>query len=84
MQRLLAGHESAERVDLLVSLTSIRSEGMQGAIHDHLVKGHAVAQAAALNGERDNNIRRALATLEQVADKVEKIKELDWGKHSQK
>ena len=84
MQRLLPGHESADRVALLLSLTSIRSEGIQGAIHDHLVKGHAVAQAAALNGERDNNIRRALVVLEQVADTVERIKEIDWAKRSEK
>ncbi len=78
MQRLLQGHESAERLELLLALTSIRSEGIRAALADHLVKGHAVAQAAALNGERDNNIRRALVTLEGVADTVEKIKEIDW------
>lgn len=78
MQRLLAGMESAKRVELLLSLTSIRSEGTRGAVLDHLVRGHAVAQAAALNGERDNNIRRALVTLEGVADTVEQIKEIDW------
>jgi hypothetical protein len=84
MRRLLAGHESAERFDLLLSLTSIRSEGIQAAVRDHLVNGHAVASAAALNGELDKNVRRAIATLEQAADIVEKIKEIDWAKHSVK
>jgi len=78
MLRLCAGHESAERVELLLSLTSIRSESVRAALCDHLVKGHAVAQAAALNDAQDANVRRGLEVVEAVADKVERIKEIDW------
>lgn len=78
MRRLIAGMESEERVRLLLQLTSIRSEGITNALIDHLVKGHSVAMAAALNSERDKNIRRAVDVVEGVADVVERIKEIDW------
>jgi len=84
MRRLLAGHESAERVALLLSLTSIRSEGIRAALEGHLVRGQRVADAAVVNGELDKNVQRALGVLEQAADTVEKIKEIDWAKRSEK
>lgn len=78
MKRLLQGGESAERFDLLLSLTNIRSEGIRDALRDHLVVGHSVQTAAQIAGEPQPNVKRALVVLEQVADTVEKIKDLDW------
>lgn len=78
MDRLLQGGESAERFELLISLTSIRSEGIREALYDHLVRGLPVMTAAQIAGEPQPNVKRALAVLEEVADKVERIKELDW------
>lgn len=78
MKRLLQGGESAERFELLLSLTNIRSDGIRDALRDHLVAGHSVQTAAAIAGEPQPNVKRALVVLEGVADTVEKIKDLDW------
>ncbi|MNI61441.1 Adhesin biosynthesis transcription regulatory protein [compost metagenome] len=78
MKRLLQGGESAERFDLLLSLTNIRSEGIREALRDHLVVGHSVQTAAQIAGAPQPNVKRALVVLELVADTVEKIKDLDW------
>lgn len=78
MKRLLQGGESAERFDLLLSLTNIRSERIVDALRDHLVSGMSVQTAAQIAGEPQPNVKRALVVLEQVADTVEKIKDLDW------
>jgi hypothetical protein len=84
VKRLLCGCESRERVELMMGETGIRSERVKSAIIDHLVKGYPVAQAAIVNGETDSNVRRGLDVLERMADMVEKVKEIDWAKHSVK
>jgi len=81
MRRLLRGLESAERVRLLLSLTSIRGEGIIDALNDHLVTGHSIPFAALTRGEEDKNVRRALGVLNKVADTVERIKEIDWERY---
>ena len=78
MKRLLQGGESAERFELLLSLTNIRSERIADALRDHLVAGMTVQAAAQIAGEPQPNVKRALVVLEQVAVTVEKIKDLDW------
>lgn len=69
-------------MELLLQLTSITSEPVKDALSDHLVRGLADATAASLNGITQANFNRALKTLEAVAAKVERIKEIDW-KHLQ-
>lgn len=78
MRYLTQGLESAERLELLLALTSIKSEDVKDALADHLVRGLADATAAGLNGVTQSNFKRALNTLEAVAAKVERIKEIDW------
>lgn len=78
MKRLLQGGEPAERFELLLSLTNIRSERIADALRDHLVTGLTVQAAAQIAGEPQPNVKRALVVLEQVANTVEKIKDLDW------
>jgi hypothetical protein len=75
---LIQGGESAERVELLLQLTSIRSEDIQDALADHLVRGLSDATAAGINGLTQSNFKRALDKLEEVAATVERIKEIDW------
>ncbi len=75
--RLLAGTESLERVELLVSLTRINSFEIRAALKSHFVSGFPESTAAAVNGVDLSNLRRAVATLNSVAETVEKIKELD-------
>jgi hypothetical protein len=84
MKRLICGLEPQERVELLMGQTGIRSERVKSALLDHLVKGYPIAQAAIVNGETDSNVRRGLEVVERMADMVEKVKELDWAKHSVK
>lgn len=77
MKYLIAGTVSAERLALLISLTSIRSEDMLEGIHWHLVTGHQLATAAALAQVPSNNLGRAVGKIEAVAAIVEQIKQLD-------
>lgn len=77
MKYLIAGTVSAERLELLISLTSIRSEDMKEALKWHLVHGHQQATAAALAQVPPNNLGRAMTVVERVASIVEAIKEYD-------
>lgn len=78
MRYLTQGGQSAERLELLLQLTSISSEPVKDALADHLVRGLADATSDSLNGITQANFNRALKTLEAVATKVERIKEIDW------
>ncbi|GLS83254.1 PapB/FocB family fimbrial expression transcriptional regulator [Paraferrimonas haliotis] len=75
---LVPGAETEERVKLLISLTNIRSDKVIDALIDHLSRGHATAQAAALNQVELPNFCRAKASLIIANGIVEKIKEIDW------
>lgn len=77
MKYLIAGTVSVERLELLISLTSIRSDDMKEALVWHLVRGHQQATAAALAQVPSNNLGRAIAAVERVAGIVEAIKEYD-------
>ncbi len=78
MKMLVRGLESAERVNLLLSLTRIESEQIIKALHDYLVNGRTDTGAAAINMIEQSNFNRALSKLNKVASTVEKIKEIDW------
>ncbi len=81
MRYLLAGNESKARVEILISLTSISSEDLVKAIMMHLTTNEGargIKGAAALCGIEQQNLNRAMVKLNEVAGKVEAIKELDW------
>lgn len=78
MKHLHAGNQSQNRFNLLLRLTSIRSEAIQGALEDHLVKGHQLEAASAFNDVPVSNVMRAVDKLEEVAGIVEDIKAEDW------
>lgn len=80
MNYLMQGGETEERLALLIKLTSIRSEDIKYALVDHLVKGMPDATAASLNDVPQSNFNRAFNKLNEVAETVERIKELDWDK----
>lgn len=75
---LLQGMESKERVAALLSLTSIKSEPVTAAIYSHLTDGFSDTDSAALHDVKKSSFSRALSALNDVADKVEKIKEIDF------
>ncbi|MCJ8351161.1 PapB/FocB family fimbrial expression transcriptional regulator [Moritella sp.] len=77
MRVLIQGLEPKERVKLLFKLTRIDSENIQSALIDHLCKGHKEDDAAMLNDVPRQNFNRALKRLNDVAEVVEKIKEID-------
>lgn len=78
MRYLIRGGESAERFDLLLSLTRINSEDIIAALKDHLVIGISESDAAVLNRVKQQNFNRALKQLNAVAETVENIKAIDW------
>lgn len=84
MRFLFRNSQSEERLNLLLSLTKISSEGIKGALRDHLVNGYDVSNSAELNGVAQQNVDRALSQLEQVAQTVEAIKDHDAHKFSVK
>lgn len=77
MRYLTQGGQTAERFQLLLSLTKISSESTIDALSDYLVRGLSDATASALNGVSQSNFNRALTGLEKVAATVEQIKLVD-------
>lgn len=77
MNYLLRGGYNPQKLELMLSLTSIRSEDIRASIHNHLVDGCAVDLAAALNGADVANLKRALKKLNEIASIVEEIKNID-------
>lgn len=78
MRYLTQGGQTAERLELLFSLTRIASDDIKAALSDYLVRGLSDATASRLNGVAQSNFNRALNGLEEVAATVERIKEVDW------
>lgn len=80
MNYLLKGMESEERVDLLLALTSIRSEATIKALKMYLVQGCSESEICAARGITQSNFNRDLSKLNAVAGTVEQIKEIDWAR----
>lgn len=78
MRYLTQGSQCEERLALLLRLTKISSEDVIDALSDYLVRGLAESTAASINGVKLSNFKRALDTLNETAEAVEKIKEIDW------
>lgn len=78
MKYLLAGMESKAKIDLIVAQTKIKSESTLDAIYDHLVKGILASDAVAINGAIQQNFNRTLVKLNEMAEMIEKVKELDY------
>lgn len=80
MKVLQQGLEPKERVEILIGFTNIESPNIKEGLMDHLSRGVQLVTAAALNQVQPGNLSRALSTLESVAKKVERIKEIDYSK----
>ena len=76
MKNLIRGYESPEMVALLLQLTRIKSDTQIDAINDHLCRGHTVENSASMNDVKEQNLCRALATLDKYAGIIEEINEL--------
>lgn len=77
---LLQGHESQERFDIILGLTSIRSKPMIKALKEHYVDGKCEELIVVDAG----NYNRAKTTLGKVAAEIEKIKDIDWGENGKR
>lgn len=78
MKYLIPGGESLERLKLLITLTSIRSEDKIGALTAYYSQGHQEDYACMLFDLDVSNFRKACKTIDDVAATVESIKQLDW------
>lgn len=77
---MLKGMESAERFNLILSLTSIRSESQKEALFDYFVKGFCFSTCAAVAGITESNFQRAIDNVQSKDLIVEQIKEIDWAR----
>lgn len=77
MRYLFQGSQSAERFELLLSRTGIRSESSILALRKHLVDGLDEQTSMWVDEVRKSNFSRDLAKLNEVAEFVEKVKEID-------
>ena len=78
MKYLSQGLECKRKVDLLLGLTNITSDGIVAALTDHLVRNFKQSHAASINGIKSSHLSDALKVLNGVAEKVEKINELKY------
>lgn len=75
---LLQGMESAEKVKLIISLTSIRSEPQIKALERYFVTGFNIATCAEIEEIAVSNFQRAIDKVQEVSKIVDEIKEIDW------
>lgn len=71
---LLQGLESPERFNLLLSLTSVRSEPVIAALIDYYVNGFRESECLTLNEVARGKFNRATEVLNKVAKIVDDIK----------
>ena len=75
------GSECPERFDLLIGQTGLRSETQIAALRSHLVKGMSLEDAVEFHEIKSkSNLERDLDKVNQVAEFVVAIEELDWEK----
>lgn len=87
MNYLLPGSEPLERMNLIIGFTKMAAGPQIDALLEHYVNGLPAERAAARFGIELPNFIRAQKRLEEVATKIERIKEIDWerfGYQSQK
>jgi len=78
MNYLVQGMEDKRKIELLISCTSLDSEAMQGAFIDHFCRDMSKTDAALINNVKLPNLSRDIKILNVVAEKFERLKELDW------
>lgn len=63
---LLQGMEKADKVGLLLELTSISSDSLKSALTEHLVKGTAAPMVCTIYDVKQQNFSRGLKRLNEV------------------
>ncbi len=77
MKALTPGCESEEKIDLLISLTNMKSKAMAKSLKKHLVDGLAEKYACTFNGTLQQNFNRDLKKVNLVAETIAKVNALD-------
>ena len=77
---LVQGMESNQSIDLLISMTKIKSESVIDALKTHLVDGAAVQMAAEKNGLEKGNLSRDIKKLNVIAVKINQYFEMNYSK----
>jgi len=83
MNYLIQGNEDKEKIEILISNTSIKSANIIAAIIDHFCLNMTKSEAAILNNVKLGNLSRDIAKINHVAKGFERIKELDWPKYKE-
>ncbi|USD64235.1 hypothetical protein J4N39_08940 [Vibrio sp. SCSIO 43136] len=77
---MLQGLESTLRLELVISLSSIRSDGQKMALHKHFVDGLNFSASAAIAEITESNFQRAIDRVQEIDTTIEAIKEHDWAR----
>jgi hypothetical protein len=77
---LCQGNESAESIDLLISMTKIKSEGAISAIKYHFVDGAQIQAAADTYSLEKSNLSRDIKKLNLLAVKINRYFEMNYSK----
>ena len=75
---LLPGHETEQSIDILLSMTSLKSDGMRKALRYHLVNGAADKYACIVGGVTKGNFSRDLKKLNDIAKKIDDYVNLNY------
>lgn len=73
---LLQGGESELKIDLLLSLTSIRSESVKAALKDHYVRGQPNQNCQLIHDVSQQEFSRAKVRLKEVYETVQQLNDV--------
>lgn len=76
MKHLFAGHMTTEEFEHIITMTSLRSEGMKTSLRSHLVNGASESLATVGNGVSQSNFSRDLRKVESVFSAIVKYNEI--------
>lgn len=77
MNYLIQGLEPAEKIEILISETNIRSSDSKLALAAHYVKGVPLEIVTTLYGVDMSNLKRSMKLVNKVAGKYTRCAELD-------
>jgi hypothetical protein len=77
---LCQGHESEDGIELLISMTKIKSESVISAIKFHFVAGAQIQAAADAYGLEKSNLSRDIKKLNLLAVKINQYFEINYSR----
>lgn len=77
---LVQGQESEKSIDLLISMTKIKSEQVIDALKMHFVAGAQLQMSAEANGLEKSNLSRDVKKINLIAAKINQYFEENYSK----